>query len=58
MPALTIRYEDEIHQKLKVIAAMRGISLNVLLQQLFTQEVERWEAKHGIVKLVFEENQQ
>ena len=57
MPSLTIRYNDETHHKLKVIAATRGISLNALLQQLFLQEVDRWEAKYGAVKLVSEETQ-
>jgi predicted HicB family RNase H-like nuclease len=57
MPSLTIRYDDVIHNKLKVIAAMRGISLNALLQQLLVQEVDRWEEKYGTVKLVSEETQ-
>ena len=57
LPSLTIRYDDIIHQKLKVIAAMRGVSLNVLLQQLFAQEIERWEAQYGVVMLIPEENQ-
>jgi predicted transcriptional regulator len=56
MPSLTIRYDDEIHHKLKVIAATRGISLNALLQQLLVQEVDRWEEKYGTVKLVPQEN--
>ena len=55
MPSLTIRYDDVIHNKLKVIAASRGLSLNALLQQLLVQEVDRWEAKYGTVKLVSEE---
>ena len=57
MPSLTIRYDDDIHRKLKIMAATRGISLNALLQHLLTQEVNRWEAKYGTVKLVSEENQ-
>jgi predicted transcriptional regulator len=56
MPSLTIRYDDVIHHKLKVIAATRGLSLNALLQQLLVQEVDRWEAKYGIVQIVAEEN--
>ena len=56
MPSLTIRYDDETHHKLKVIAATRGLSLNALLQQLLVQEVDRWEAKYGTVKLVPEES--
>jgi len=57
LPSLTIRYDDEIHHKLKIIAATRGVSLNSLLQQLFVQEVDRWEKKYGTVRLVFDEDQ-
>jgi predicted HicB family RNase H-like nuclease len=57
MPSLTIRYDDTIHHKLKIIAATRSMSLNALLQQLLVQEVNRWEEKYGTVKLVPEETQ-
>ena len=56
MPSLTIRYDDEIHHKLKIIAATRGISLNTLLQQLLVQEVDRWEKKYGTVRLVLKKH--
>jgi predicted HicB family RNase H-like nuclease len=50
MTALTIRSDDKIHRKLKIIAATCGISLNTLIQKLFEQEVDRWEAQHGLLQ--------
>ena len=42
MPALTLRFDDEVHRKMKIIAATKGISLNSLVQNLFQREVDRW----------------
>lgn len=54
MAAITIRIDDDIHRKLKIIAATQDISLNVLFQTLFQQEVNRWEAKYGTLQPVDE----
>ena len=57
MPALTLRFDDELHRKMKIIAATKGTSLNSLIQSLFQREVDRWEAQHGLLKPVDEDPQ-
>ena len=47
---LSIRYDDEIHRKLKVIAAYREKSLNMLIADMFSREVSNWEREHGEIK--------
>lgn len=51
MPSLTIRYDDEMHRKLKIIAAYQGISLNSLIQKSFDEVIHSWEATHGTLVL-------
>lgn len=47
MPSLTIRYDDEMHRKLKIIAAYQDVSLNTLIQKSFDEVIRSWEATHG-----------
>lgn len=47
---LSIRYDDDIHRKLKVITAYKEKSLNALLQELFKREVASWECEHGAIE--------
>ena len=47
---LSIRYDDDIHRKLKVIAAYREKSLNTLIADMFRREVSDWEQEHGAIK--------
>ena len=51
MPALTIRYDDLEHRKMKVIAAYKGLSLNALIMELFKDCITKWESEHGPVQL-------
>lgn len=51
MPSLTIRYNDETHRKLKIIAAYQGISLNALILKSFDNVIHSWEAEHGPILL-------
>lgn len=51
MAALTIRYDDLVHRKLKVIAAYKGISLNALMMELFDSCITEWESRNGPVRL-------
>ncbi|MDO5116400.1 MAG: toxin-antitoxin system HicB family antitoxin [Synergistaceae bacterium] len=51
MPSLTIRYDDETHRKMKVIAAYQGISLNTLIMRSFENVIAAWEAEHGTLVL-------
>lgn len=51
MPSLTIRYNDETHRKLKIIAAYQGISLNALILKSFDNVINSWEAEHGPILL-------
>ncbi len=56
MPSLTIRYDDETHRKLKIIAAYQGISLNALMMKSFEAVIHSWEDEHG--PLVLPEQEQ
>ena len=47
---LSIRYDDDIHRKLKVIAAYKEKSLNALLSDIFKDAILSWEQKHGVIK--------
>ena len=47
---LSIRYDDDIHRKLKVIAAYKEKSLNALIQGMFRREVDAWEGEHGPIE--------
>lgn len=51
MASLTIRYDDNIHHKLKIIAAFQGISLNALMMKTFADVIAQWEAEHGAIQL-------
>lgn len=47
MPSLTIRYDDEMHRKMKIIAAYQGLSLNTLILKSFEDVIHSWETEHG-----------
>ena len=47
---LSIRYDDDVHRKLKVIAAYREKSLNSLIMDTLAREVSDWEREHGAIK--------
>lgn len=56
MPSLTIRYDDETHRKLKIIAAYQGFSLNALMQKSFDDVIRSWEDEHGPLVLPEQES--
>ena len=47
MAQLYVRLTDELHAKLRVIAALRDDSLNGTVIEAVLQYVSDWEAKHG-----------
>lgn len=47
----TLRFDDMQYRKLKVIAALHGISLSAYLQKMFNKEVTEWERIHGEIKI-------
>lgn len=48
---LAIRYDENIHRKLKIIAAYKNKSLNGLMLDLFDKAIKDWEAENGEIKL-------
>ena len=46
---LTVRLPEEIHTKLRVIAAYKNQSINTMLVTSLRDIVEQWEKKHGSV---------
>jgi plasmid stability protein len=47
MSQLYVRLPDDIHSKLRVIAALKNESLNAAMIAASTAFVEDWEQKHG-----------
>ena len=47
---LTIRYDETVHRKLKIIAAYKNESLNKLLLNLFDNAISDWEREHGKIE--------
>lgn len=47
---LGIRYDDTVHNKLKVIAAYKKKSLNAFMMELFDNAIAEWEKKHGVIE--------
>ena len=48
---LSLRYDDLVHRKLKIIAAYNGISLNKLIMQIFDDKIADWEKTHGEIEI-------
>ena len=48
---LGIRYNDDVHNKLKVIAAYKRVSLNALIRKMFDREIAEWEQAHGVIEI-------
>jgi|GEM_PF-2561637 len=46
---LTVRLPEEIHTKLRVIAAYKNQSINTMLVASLQGVVAQWEQKHGTV---------
>ena len=47
MSQLTFRIPDDLHLKIRIIAAFRNESQNDVLIQAARELVDRWEQKHG-----------
>lgn len=45
MSALTIRLPDDQHERLKALAAHRGVSMNRLMEELATRAVAEFDAE-------------
>jgi predicted HicB family RNase H-like nuclease len=46
---LTVRLPEDIHTKLRVIAAYKNQSINTMLVTSLQDVVAQWEQKHGTV---------
>lgn len=51
MSQLYVRLSDELHAKLRVIAALKNESLNQTMIESATCYVQEWEKKHGELPL-------
>lgn len=47
----TIRFDDMLHRKLKVIASLHGDSLNRYMMKMFAKEIAEWEQAHGVIEI-------
>lgn len=43
MKKLTVRVDDEVHRRLKIMAAERGESLQRIAARLLLEDLARWE---------------
>lgn len=48
--AKSIRYDERLHDKLKVIAAYKGKSVNKMIGDMLIREVSDWENEHGVIE--------
>ena len=46
---LTLRLPEELHNKLRVIAAFKISSINVITIEALEKTVAEWETKHGVI---------
>jgi predicted HicB family RNase H-like nuclease len=44
---LTLRIQDQLHTKLRVLAAFKNVSQNDLVNLAVKELIDRWEEKHG-----------
>jgi predicted HicB family RNase H-like nuclease len=51
MAQLTLRLPDDIHTKMRVLAAFKNISQNDLLIEATQALLDQWELKHGALPL-------
>ena len=51
MGQLTLRIPDDVHTKLRVLAAFKDVSQNDLINQSIKELINRWEQKHGDLPL-------
>lgn len=47
MAQLTLRIQDQLHTKLRVLAAFKNVSQNDLVNLAIKELIDRWEEKHG-----------
>ena len=47
----SIRLEDDIHAKLRVLAAFQNKSLNSVVAEAMKAHLDHWERKHGPLPL-------
>ena len=51
MGQLTLRIPDDVHTKLRVLAAFKDVSQNDLINQSIKELINHWEQKHGDLPL-------
>ncbi len=51
MSQLTLRIPDDLHTKLRVLAAFRNTSQNDLITEAIQEKVAHWEQKYGDLPL-------
>lgn len=51
MGQLTLRIPDDVHTKLRVLAAFKNVSQNDLINQSIKELINHWEQKHGDLPL-------
>lgn len=56
MGQLTLRIPDDVHTKLRVLAAFKDVSQNDLINQSIRELLNRWEEKHGNLPMPPEED--
>lgn len=55
MAQITLRLPDDIHTKLRILAAFKNVSQNDLITESVREKVDRWEQKYGVLPLPPEE---
>ena len=56
MSQITLRIPDELHTKLRIIAAYKDQSLNTVAIECLVQAVEKWESENMAIPLIPKES--
>ena len=51
MSQITLRLPDDVHTKLRVLAAFKNVSQNDLITESVREKVAQWEQKYGALPL-------
>lgn len=56
MGQLTVRLPDDLHTKIKVIAAYDDVPINSMIVEALLERVNQWEQKYGSLPMPGERN--
>ena len=56
--SFSVRVKENLHAKLRILAAFRNVSINTIVNEAIGHELNQWEQKYGFLPQPPEELQQ